>query len=67
MTNEVTSLKESLNEMSSKLRDFERIAEKVGEMSAENVGLKAALDEMTGQHVAAEEKLKIVETILAER
>ena len=53
--------------MSSKLRDFERIAEKVGEMSAENVGLKAALDEMTGQHAAAEEKLKIVETILAER
>ena len=67
MTHEVTSLKESLDETSLKLRDLERIAEKVGETSAENVGLKAALDELTGEHAAAEEKLKIMETVLAQR
>ena len=67
MTNEVTSLKESLDETSLKLGDFDRIAEKVGEISAENVGLKAALDEMTGQHAAADEKIKILETVLAQR
>ena len=67
MTHEVTSLKESLDETSLKLGDLERIAEKVGEMSAENVGLKAALDELTGEHAAAEEKLKIMETVLAQR
>ena len=67
MTTEVTSLKESLDETSSKLRDFERIAEKVGEMSAENVALKASLDEMTGQYAAADEKIKILETVLDQR
>ena len=67
VTHEVTSLKESLDETSLKLRDLERIAEKVGETSAENVGLKAALDELTGEHAAAEEKLKIMETVLAQR
>ena len=67
MTTEVSSLKASLDESSLKLREFERIAERAAEMSAENVGLKAALDEMSGQQAAAEEKVKILETVLAQR
>jgi hypothetical protein len=67
VTNEVTSLKKSLDETALKVLEYERIAEKVGQMSAENVGLKAALDEMSGHHAAAEEKLKILETVLAQR
>jgi len=67
VTNEVSSLKESLDQSSQKLSEYERIAERAAEMSAENVGLKAALDEMTGLHAAADEKVKILETVLAQR
>ncbi len=67
VTNEVASLKESLDQASQKVSEYERIAEKVAEMSAENVGLKAALDEMTGLHAAADEKVKILETVLSQR
>ena len=67
VTNEVSSLKASLDQSSFKLSEYERIASRAAEMSAENVGLKAALDEMTGLHAAADEKVKILETVLAER
>ena len=67
MTNEVSSLKESLDQSSLKLSEYERIAERAAEMSAENVGLKAALAEMTGLHAAADEKVKILETVLSHR
>lgn len=67
MTNEVSSLKESLDQSSQRLSEYERIAERAAEMSAENVGLKAALDEMTGLHAAADEKVKILDTVLAQR
>ena len=67
MTNEVSTLKASLEQSSSKLSEFERIAERAAEMSAENVGLKAALDEMSGHQAAADEKVKILETVLAQR
>ena len=67
VTTEVSSLKSSLDTTQSKLRDFERVAERVAEVSAENVGLKSALDEMTSLHSAADEKVKILETVLAER
>jgi hypothetical protein len=67
VTSEVSNLKSALELAESRLREMERVAERAAEMSAENVGLKAALDEMTGLHSAAEEKAKILETVLAER
>jgi len=67
VTNEVSTLKASLEHSSSKLVEFERIAERAAEMSAENVALKAALDELSGLHAAADEKVKIMETVLAQR
>lgn len=64
MTKEVSVLKEHLED--SNIR-YASVTNKVSIVSAENVVLKASLDEMTGLKAATDEKLKILETVLSER
>ena len=67
MTIEVANLKTSLEDKETNVREFERLAGRLAEISTENADLKAALDEQSGLQAAADEKIKILETVLAER
>lgn len=67
MTIEVANLKTSLEDKETNVREFERLAGRLAEISTENADLKAALDEKSGLQAAADEKIKILETVLAER
>ena len=67
MTIEVANLKTSLEDKETNVREFERLAGRLAEISTENADLKAAVDEKSGLQAAADEKIKILETVLAER
>merc|ERR1711970_420048 len=61
LANEVMSLRKQLAQRQAEAVPSERILERANELAAENVGLKAAIDETTGEKRAMEERLHILE------
>ena len=56
LANEVMSLRKQLAQRQAEAVPSERILERANELAAENVGLKAAIDETTGEKRAMEER-----------
>lgn len=64
LSSEVMTLRKQISESSEQSSinlATNRLAEKASELAAENVGLKAAVDEISGQKAAAEERLAVLE------
>jgi len=67
LANEVMSLRKQLAQRQTESVPSERILERANELAAENVGLKAAIDETIGEKGAMEERIKILEEQLESR
>ena len=71
VSTEVTQLKDKLEETEKKLEENEFLlktsADKASVIAAENVHLKASLDESKTQNQVAEEKIKILNTVVEQR
>lgn len=64
MTNEVVSLRQKLSDSQLTAREKEKLIEKAAQLAAENVSLKAAVDEATGQNAALQDRMRSVENEL---
>ena len=62
LTAEVMSLRQSLATLESDHVPNGKVLERANELAAENVGLKAAVDDLTGENVAMKERLKTLQT-----
>ena len=71
VSTEVNHLKQSLEETQQKLVENELLmktsTEKASVVSTENVNLKASLDDFKTQNKVAEEKIKILNTVVEQR
>ena len=71
VSSEVDQLKRSLEETQEKLGENEVLlktsTEKASVIAAENVDLKSSLDEMKTQNQVAEEKVKILNSVVEQR
>ena len=65
VSSEVITLRKQLSE--SQDHSNSKIVDKASELAAENVGLKAALDDITSQKAAAEERISLLEATNAHR
>ena len=62
LTTEVMSLRQSLAKLQSDHVPNGRVLDRANELAAENVGLKAAVDDLAGENVTIKERLKTLET-----
>ena len=62
LTTEVMSLRQSLAKLQSDHVPNGRVLDRANELAAENVGLKATVDDLTGENVTIKERLKTLET-----
>ena len=67
VTKEVVSLKDQLDTAHAKIAQGEEIASKAAKLAAENAELKSKLDEVSTQHLVAQEKLQLMESMVSER
>ena len=67
MTAEVVSLRQKLADSQLTAAEKDKLVSKAAELAAENVALKASVDELKGQKGAADEKLRAIESDLAQR
>ena len=67
MTNEVISLRQSLSDSQLTAKEKEKLIEKAAQLAAENVHLKATVDEVAGQKTALEERIQLITTEMAQR
>ena len=61
LSSEVISLRQKLAAKEQETVPNSRVLEKANELAAENVGLKAAIDELTGQKEALEQRVQMME------
>ena len=67
MTEEVLRLRERISESQLTEKEKEKLTEKAAELAVENVGLKAAVDEVSAQKIALEEKFTLLQSTLDQR
>lgn len=67
VTNEVISLRQSLSDSQLTAKEKEKLIEKAAQLAAENVHLKATVDEVAGQKTALEERIQLITTEMAQR
>ena len=67
MTKEVLELKDKLDSAHAKIAEGEQIAAKAAKLAAENAELKSKLDEVSTQHLVAQEKLQLMESMVSDR
>jgi hypothetical protein len=67
VTREVIDLKDQLDSAAARIAEGDIVSDKAAKLATENVDLKANLDEMSSKKLVAEEKLQLLETVLAHR
>ena len=67
MTKEVLELRDKLDSAYARIAEGDQIATKAATLAEENVRLKSTLDEVSSQKLVAEEKMHLLESVLAER
>ena len=67
LSQEVLDLRQRLADSAMTAKEKEKLIEKAAQLSADNVNLKASLDEMTSQKFGLEEKIKIMQETLEQR
>ena len=60
-------LKDQLDAAKARIAEGEQIASKAAKLASENAELKSKLDEVSTQHLVAQEKLQLMETMVSER
>ena len=67
VTKEVVDLKDQLDAARARVAEGEQIASRAAKLASENAELKSKLDEVSTQHLVAQEKLQLMETMVSER
>lgn len=67
LANEVMTLRKQLAQRKTDAVPTDRILERANELAAENVGLKAAIDETIGEKQSMEERIKVLEEQVTSR